>query len=195
MMKHVLFICTGNTCRSPLAEGIFRLEAGKRGLEVEARSAGTTAIDGLPVSGHSADILRDKGATLSNEGSSELTFEQVEWADLILTMTMSHKRYLIRQFPSAIDKTYTLKEYADASDPAFQQAQAEQGQFASELQIKQALGEPITAEERGRLDEWAGRAPDYDISDPFGGPAHVYRQSADEIEAAILRILDNMTQA
>ncbi len=173
-----------------MAEGIFRLEASKRGIRAEARSAGTSAIDGMPVSGHSADILRDKGATLSSEGSSELTPELMEWADLILTMTMNHKRYVIQQYPEAIDKTYTLKEYADKGDPELQLSLAEEERLASELHIKQALGEPLTDEEREKLQACMRRSRSLDISDPFGGPAHVYQKSAEEIEEAILRILD-----
>ena len=58
-MQRILFICTGNTCRSPMAEGLLRKLAAERGLKLEVKSAGVSAVDGMPVSRHTAAILRD----------------------------------------------------------------------------------------------------------------------------------------
>jgi len=167
-----------------MAESLFRLAAGRKGLDVEVRSAGVSAIDGVPISQHSASILREKGEDAAGKFSKELNSPLIEWADLILTMTMSHKKQLIQRFPAAIDKTYTLKEYAGSID---EQLVAESEQFLSELQIKKALNEPITEEDRARLISLDRQIPgfSYDIADPFGGSLTQYRQCAAEIETAV----------
>lgn len=84
--------------------------AEKEKLKVEIQSAGVAAASGTPASVHTAKILRERGVELDH-ASQPVTPELVEWADLILTMTYSHKQVVIRQFPAAQQKVFTLKEY------------------------------------------------------------------------------------
>lgn len=187
MTKHILFICTGNTCRSPMAEGIFRDMVKKEGLQVEARSAGVSAFDGSPIAHHSAEILRKKGIR-ETLASNAIKPEWVEWADLILTMTMNHKQQLIQMYPDGLDKVFTLKEYIE-DEPLVLALLEERNRLISEIQIKRALSQPVSAEELARLQELDLLSPDYDISDPFGGTLEDYRYCADDIEASLKKLL------
>ena len=86
--------------------------AKQRGIPLETKSAGVSAVDGMPVSHHAESILRDQDIQ-DRLVSKPLTANLVEWADLILTLTQSHKQYAIRQFPHAADKMHTLKEFVE----------------------------------------------------------------------------------
>lgn len=193
MYERILFVCTGNTCRSPLAEGLFRQLAEREGLRAEARSAGVSAWSGSPISKHSADILLAKGISGSFT-SSPVDDEAVAWADLILTMTMGHKEVLVRRYPDAVDFIYTLKEFAE-DDPAVAEAIALRQRLQSELQIKRALGEPIAEEDERRLRQALATVPDFDIADPFGGNRAAYEKSAAEIETYLLKLIRKLRAA
>ncbi|WP_248929361.1 low molecular weight protein arginine phosphatase [Paenibacillus hamazuiensis] len=186
-MKHILFICTGNTCRSPLAEGMLRQLARERGLAIEVRSAGVAAYEGAPASDHTATILREKGIKEPHK-ASPLTGDLLDWADLVLTMTQSHKRHAIQLFPEAVDKIFTLKEYT-LDDPAELEAVAEIERLYADAQMKQALAQPITDDERSRMTELQRKLPSYDIADPFGGSLTTYRKSAEEIERSLHKLI------
>lgn len=188
MKTRILFVCTGNTCRSPLAEGLCRDMAKRLDVDVEVRSAGVSAMEGMAVSRHTSDILREKGASEGVAGACSLRPETVQWADLILTMTMSHKRILLERHPAAVDKVHTLMEYA-VTDPSVLEKIREKETLVSELQMKQALGQAITKEERERLYVLDQAAPDFDISDPFGGSRRDYEMVAKEIERAVMGVL------
>ena len=87
----LLFICTGNTCRSPLAEAIARREAIERGLaDVEVASAGTSAWDGAPASDGALLVALERGLDLSTHRSQQLTRELVQSHDVVLAMGPHH---------------------------------------------------------------------------------------------------------
>ena len=87
----MLFVCTGNTCRSPMAHGLATRAASDWGWDqVEVRSAGTAAFAGAPVSGGALRVSASHGIDLSSHRSSYLTEELVGWADVILGMSPHH---------------------------------------------------------------------------------------------------------
>ncbi|NOV04439.1 low molecular weight protein arginine phosphatase [Paenibacillus planticolens] len=186
-MLRILFVCTGNTCRSPLAEGLLRIRVHQEGLAMEVRSAGVSAMTGAPISRNSASLLQEAGFT---ESISSLAIQasEVKWADVILTMTMGHKRTVIQRFPDAVEKTFTLKEYVE-DDHQVLQAIEEREKLVTEVQLKQALSQTVTVEERNRIYTLEHAIPDYDISDPYGGSLEVYRQTAKEIGGSLDKLV------
>lgn len=192
-MRHILFVCTGNTCRSPMAQGMFGTMASREGLDLAIRSAGIAAANGAPISDKASRILREKGFQGVLKANA-LTGEMVDWADLILTMTMNHKQHVLQRFPRAVGKTFTLKEYVE-DDPERLKAIREQEQFISEMQVKQALAQPVTEEEKQKWLEYQLSAFDPDIADPFGGSMEQYRECAEEIESYLRKLLRKIKHA
>jgi protein-tyrosine-phosphatase len=180
MIANILFVCTGNTCRSPMAEGFLRQIAEEQGLNLIVRSAGIAASQGAPMSRHAAAILEQKGIGVRHNSQSA-TAKLITWADLILTMTVNHKRAVIQAYPQAFDKIHLLKEYVEDNHEVLSSI-AESESFYSELEMKRVLSQPITALERQRVWELENRLPDYDIFDPFGGALADYERCAEELQ-------------
>src|SRR3954451_4548271 len=114
-MKTVLFICTGNVCRSPMAEGIFRRAVQGRG-DYRIFSAGLGAMEGQPPSPYGVQAVRELGIDISNQRSRMLTPELVQQADYIFGMTHSHIDTVMMLYPQAAEKTFLLREFDDTLD-------------------------------------------------------------------------------
>lgn len=115
-MKTILFICTGNICRSPMAEGLFRHAVEGRG-DYRVLSAGLGAIDGQPPSTHSVTAMKELGIDISKQRSRMLTADLVQQADYIFGMTHSHADTVQLLYPKAAEKTFLLREFDDTLDP------------------------------------------------------------------------------
>jgi protein-tyrosine-phosphatase len=123
MGKSILFVCTGNTCRSIMAEALARqwaeTFAPDRGLNFI--SAGLAAWPDQPASHQAVETMRETGVDITRHRARQVSAELVRKADLILTMTGRHKKMLLATFPESADKVYTLVEFAvgdgDISDP------------------------------------------------------------------------------
>ena len=114
-MKTILFICTGNVCRSPMAEGVFRQEVKGRG-EYRAISAGLGALEGQPASPYAVQAMHELGVDISSHRSRMISTELVREADFIFGMTQSHIDTVTMLFPDAAEKTFLLREFDETLD-------------------------------------------------------------------------------
>jgi len=111
-VKNVLFVCTGNICRSPIAEGFFRRLTGNR-KEIEVASAGVHAVRGQPPSVYAVEVCADEGANISDLRSQPLTGALVDQATHIFAMTGAHVETIQTLFPQSAEKTFLLREFEE----------------------------------------------------------------------------------
>lgn len=113
-MTTILIICSGNICRSPMAEGLLRKFLAEQGIEdVRVHSAGTLDIEGAPASEPGQRACAEAfGVDLSEHRSKGLTGAMLREADLVLCMADRHLWAVERLLPEARDKSFLLKSYA-----------------------------------------------------------------------------------
>ena|SRR5690625_2604462 len=178
----VLVVCTGNVCRSPAIERLFRSAFGSAGITVH--SAGTGALIGEPIQPPMARLLEERGVDGGSFAARQVTEEQVDSADIILTATREHRAAVVEQVPSAIRRTFTVREFArlvDRVDPVRLDVAAGPGgppakRFAALV--------PLAAAERAQVD------PELDnIVDPYRRSDAVYQESFGQIIEAVRSIV------
>lgn len=108
----VLFVCTGNTCRSPMAQALYEQLTGE-----QARSGGLGVQDAEQMSDFASVALSEKGITEFRHTSRQITPEDIAWADRIYVMTDLHRRILLAACPEAADKIRLLGGEKDILDP------------------------------------------------------------------------------
>lgn len=115
MNKKIVFVCTGNTCRSPMAEALFKDLLKDRGLEDKTivSSAGIYAFNGDGASPQAIEVMKKEyGIDLIKHRARVLDGSDIEDADIILVMTKRHKDMIVDIYPEAANKVQLLKEYA-----------------------------------------------------------------------------------
>jgi protein-tyrosine phosphatase len=176
----LLFVCTGNVCRSPLAAGLAAAWAapthGHSGTSVQVLSAGVAAWAGEPMDPHSAAALERLGGHPATGGAVRFVPESAEAADLVLTMTRHQRRAVLEQTPGLLRRTFTLVEAADLLHGADLRGL----EFLPAAQRARELGLRLDARRAYR----PGTDAD-DVIDPIGHRAPVHDSVAETIAEAL----------
>ncbi|HVM27214.1 MAG TPA: low molecular weight phosphatase family protein [Mycobacteriales bacterium] len=178
----VLHVCTGNICRSPMAERLMHAMVGAGWPEQAGRfvveSAGTWGHSGSPMEPHALSTLAGLGVDGSAFRARELEAEHVTAADLVLTATREHRAAAVVLHPRAAARTFTLLEFARLTA----------GADASELPAGDAVDRAralvrLAASRRGLVPP--ERPGDDDLADPYQAPASAFAATAELVRAAL----------
>ena len=181
----VLFVCTGNICRSPLAQQLFLLALNTEERRAfRATSAGVHAYDGMEMDPSAAAELRRLGGEPAGFRSRQLTDQACADADLILTATREHRSDVLERSPRALRRTFTLLEFAHSNpDGLGAQPRASPGAAKSRAAVVA----------RAAASRGINRPAEYDIADPFRESAEHHRAAADVISTAVEALAARLT--
>lgn len=177
---HVLFVCTGNLCRSPLGEALLRARLAERGVDdVRVSSAGTLG-SAAGATSEARSVAEEMGGDLSGHRSRRLESGLVASADLVIAMTADHVIDLVHQAPSEADRVFKLTELARRAK--------EEGPRRPGESLR-AYAERLGS---GRSERpWADSRDDPDVTDPFGETVDIYRGIAVEIERSLAAVIEH----
>lgn len=183
----VLIVCTGNICRSALAERLGRAYLdevlGADAQAIRVWSAGTQAVVGSGVHPDSALVLAGLGGDPAGFAARQLVDDMAIDADLTLTMTRTHRRVVLNAAPRALSRTFTLREAADL----VRLVGAEQPEGDTFADRCRALVKTMAAARSRRATDAAD-----DIADPIGRPVEFHEQVGEEIAGALLPVLGRL---
>lgn len=169
----VLMVCTGNICRSPMAEALMKHKLAERGCDdIEVASAGTWADHGRHATPEALQVLAERGISFDDHRARPVELEELAEADLVVAMTSVHVRELKAMADQVGTKLLLMKEI-----------------------VEMELGEGRFDDVAGRLGNLLqGRRPEprraLDVDDPMGLPVGAYQRAAGEIERGVDRLVD-----
>jgi len=119
-MFRIVYVCTGNICRTPMAVALTNKKVKEENLEniIEVDSVGVWAADGAPASENTRRVCQEHGLDCSQHRAKSVDLFTLKNADLVLCMAEKHKRDLLAIFPHYKDKIFTLKEFANPEPPS-----------------------------------------------------------------------------
>ena len=167
----VLFVCTGNICRSPTAEALARRELARHpGVPIQVSSAGSHALEGNPAASRSRLAAAARGATLDRHVARELTRQRVRAADLVLCMAAEHRPFVLGYDRSAANRTFLLASFARVAD--------QWDWLAASPADLVALAAEHARDQDGD-----------DVDDPLGGPAETYAACAQRLDGLVTPVI------
>jgi len=177
-MASILVVCTGNICRSPMAEGFIRRALDLRIGDAAPRvhSAGTIARDGSPARDETIEAAAEHGLDLSGFRTTGLAARQIEEEDLVVCMAGEHRDEVVDLVPAAEGRTFTLKQLVRLLE--------ELGPGAGDL------GTRVSAADGLRRRGFDGNPHDDDVADPLGLSIDAFRAVAWELEGWCERLGD-----
>lgn len=186
-MASILLVCTGNVCRSPIAEGFLRDALRRRfgDRAPEVASAGTAGWEGSAAMPEAVAAARERGTDVSGHRARRLLAGHVEDADLVIAMAGDHRDRIVAAKPAAAGRTFTLKELVrllerlQVVDPA---PDPTDGDLERRIEAADAL----------RREQGDARVVDEDVADPLGLPIDGYRAIAWELEEWTGRLVDGL---
>ena len=184
----VLVVCTGNVCRSALAERLGRVylreRLGERHSAIRLVSAGTRAVIGSGMHPDTELVLSGFGARPEDFRARQLHERDAAAADLTLAMTRRHRQAVLEVAPRALARTFTLREASDLLLSMEAGPPVEGADFAERAR---ALVQEMAAR-RQRRESWR----DDDIRDPIGQPLDVHQEVGDAVAEALLPVLGRL---
>lgn len=178
----VLMICSGNTCRSPMAMALLADHLEKRGITARVHSAGTLGWGG-PATANSVAVMAERGLDLTHHESQRLNAGLVVGADLVLGMTRNHVSGVLAHDPTAVDRTFVIGEAVRLG--------AKVGPVGAGQPVRRWTAAVAALRPNGRA---SARLPD-EVEDPVGEPIDVYRRTAEQLDGFAAALAELLTPA
>ena len=172
----ILMLCTGNTCRSPMAAALLARRLDEAGVKAAVSSAGLL-FDGKPATDHGQAVMADRGLDTSGHVSRRLRPDLVTEVDLVIGMARRHVREAVALAPAVMGRAFTLKEIVRRGE--------ERGGRAPDEPLEDWLARLVAGR---RPAELLGDADADDVADPIGGPRRSYERTAAELEDLTARL-------